>query len=475
MFKKIIFLIIILFISINNLPANPEISWPDNINNFINGTCIVEFYEPQNGNSEIKDRSRIKKYLTGLLVSKTGLILTTDEIYPVNLDISSSSFYFHQSQHLPEDITVEFENDQKFKATFLGKDEETKIAFLKIDKPKDLPQHISFKTETSFKIGQSIFLIERLGEKYDFEPIVNSENINSTIEKPRKKLLINSNLNVLSNGGLVLDAGGNAVGIIQNNRQNYGYSEEIMESQSTIIEILLASDFEKLIANPPILSKMKNGTRKSWLGIQMQILTKDMAKYWGMENTSGIIINKIVPDSPSENAGLEIGDIILSINDFHLTGDDKKNLDIFRNHVRNLNEKDVKITYIREGKTYSANVFLRSAPKSRFLAEEKIIEDLGFSVKELTQDIFLNYDIDFDTEGVWVSQVESAGIASISGLRIGDLILEINSISITDLNEFDIHLKNILENEPEYIQFFILRQNKTQFIFLKILKETIKS
>ena len=96
-------------------------------------------------------------------------------------------------------------------------------------------------------------------------------------------------------------------------------------------------------------------------------------------------------------------------------------------------------------------------------------------MKELTQDIFLNYDIDFDTEGVWVSQVESAGIASISGLRIGDLILEINSISITDLNEFDIHLKNILENEPEYIQFFILRQNKTQFIFLKILKETIKS
>ena len=160
------------------------------------------------------------------------------------------------------------------------------------------------------------------------------------------------------------------------------------------------------------------------------------------------------------------GDTILEI------GVDKKNLDIFRNHVRNLNKKNVEVKYIRDSELQSTNVQLRSAPKSQFLAEEKLNQDLGFSVKELTQDIFLNYNIDFDTEGVWVSKVESAGIASIAGLRLGDLILKINNQSISNINEFEEYLNSILDNEPEYIQFFILRQNKTQFLFLKIRKDT---
>jgi len=470
MFRILIIILLFIF-SQNTIYSNN--SWPQNVNKFINSTCVVEFYQPQNENSDIKDRSRIKKNLTGLLVSESGLILTTEEIYPANLDISSSSFYFHQSQHLPEDITVKFGENQKVKAKFLGKDEETKLAFLKIDDLENLPIHVSFNSSSQLNIGQPIFLIERLSEKYDFEPIVNSENINSIITKPRKKLLINSNLSVLSNGGLVLDQDGNAVGVVQYNRENYGYRDEMMESQSTIIEILLASDFEKLIINPPKLSEMKNGTGKSWLGIQMQILTNNMAEYWELENTSGIIINKILPESPSENAGLEIGDIIVSVDDFQLKGDDKKNLDIFRNHVRNLNKKNVEVDYIRHGKMYSTDVRLRSAPKSQFLAEEKLIKNLGFSVKELTQDIFLNYNIDFDTEGVWVSKVESAGTASIAGLQLGDLILKINDKKISDIYDFDRYLKTILEQEPDYIQLFILRQNKTEFLFLKIRKNTL--
>jgi serine protease Do len=460
----------IILISQNKLLSNN--TWPTNVDQFINSTCIVEFYQPQNENSDINDRSRIKKSLTGLLVSESGLVLTTEEIYPANLDISSSSFYFHQSQDLPEDITVKFGENQKFKAKFLGKDEETKLAFIKIIEPENLPQTIEFNSNSNLKIGQSIFLIERLGEKYDFEPIVNSENINSIIKKPRKKLLINSNLSVLSNGGLVLDQTGNAIGVVQKNRETYGYNDEMVENQSNIIEILLAADFQKLISNPPKMSELKNGTGKNWLGIQMQILTKDMAKYWGLENKSGIIINKIVPDSPSENADLNIGDIIISIGDFQITGEEKKNLDIFRNHVRNLNKKNVDINYIRDGEIHSTNVQLRSAPKSQFLAKEQLNQDLGFSVKELTQDIFLNYNIDFDTEGVRVSKVESAGIASIAGLRLGDLILKINNKSISNIDEFDSYLKTIIDKEPEYIQFFILRQNKTQFLFLKIRKDT---
>ena len=237
LFNLLVPFLIIFFVFNLNINAKSNIEWPGNIDHVVKSTCIVEFYQPQNENSDIADRSRIKKNLTGILVSKSGLILTTEEIYPANLDISSGSFYYYQSQDLPEDITVKFGENQKIKAKFLGKDEETKLAFLQIDNPENLPDPIKFHTANEFKIGQPIFIIERLHEKYHFEPVVTSENINSVIKKPRNKLLINSNLSVLSNGGLVLNQAGKAIGVVQQNRESYGFHDEMMENQSNIIEI----------------------------------------------------------------------------------------------------------------------------------------------------------------------------------------------------------------------------------------------
>lgn len=466
MFKTIL---ILLLLFLFHFDSNGQSSnkWPKNIGSLINGTCVVEFYQPQSENLDIKDRARIKKNLSGILVSQDGLIITSDEIYPANLDISSGRFTYHLSQKLPEDITVKFKDEQEFKATFLGKDEETNLAFLKINDTDGLPEFIHFMPSNTLEIGQQVYLIERLDKKYDFEPIVTKCYINAIVTKPRKKLLINSGLKSLSNGGLVIDADGTAIGIIQGNRKNYLYDPETTTSQHTLVEVVLTDEFSKLIKEPPSMIELKAKGGKSWLGIQMQILKKEMAEYWNLGDVSGLIINQIVPNSPADDAGLKVGDIITSIGNFNIIGDDERNLIIFRNHIRSLPESPVDIDYIREGKTKNTRVILRSAPKSQFLADELPIEELGFSVKELTQDIFLNYNIDFDTEGVWVSRVEGAGIASIAGLFVGDLILEVNESKITGLEDFKRKIKDILNTQPDYIQLFVLRGNKTLFIFLE--------
>ncbi|MFC2088837.1 PDZ domain-containing protein [Calditrichota bacterium] len=466
MLRTVVLSLILFSYHLNSI-AQSNNEWPENINSLINSTCVVKFYQPQSENLGIKDRARIKKNLSGILISKDGLIVTSDEIYPANLDISSGRFSFHRSQQLPEDITIIFKDEQKYKAAFLGKDEETKLAFLKIENPDNLPDFIRFTSNTLYNIGQPVFLIERLDKKYDFEPIVTKSNINSILTKPRKRLLINSSLKSLSNGGLVIDSKGFAIGIIQGNRRNYMYDPETTTSQHTLVEVLLASEFGKSISEPPTMAAIKKGGGKSWLGIQMQILKKEMAEYWKLGDVSGLIINKIVPNSPAEIAGINVGDIITSIGDFKIIGDDDRNLTIFRNHIRTLPESPVTLEFIRNSKSQTTQVLLRSAPKSQFLAEELPIEELGFSVKELTQDIFLNYNIDFDTEGVWVSRVEGAGIASIAGLYVGDLILEVNNYKVSDLKDFKNNIKDILENHPKYIQLFVLRGNKTLFIFLK--------
>ena len=76
-----------------------------------------------------------------------------------------------------------------------------------------------------------------------------------------------------------------------------------------------------------------------------------------------------------------------------------------------------------------------------FFAEVYSDEFLRFSVKELTQDMILENDLEFDIEGVWVSRVEEAGAASLSGMMVHDLILSINDLPVKDLSEF----KKIME------------------------------
>ena len=103
------------------------------------------------------------------------------------------------------------------------------------------------------------------------------------------------------------------------------------------------------------------------------------------------------------------------------------------------------------------------------MADEYSDELLGLGVKELTQDYIINNDLDFDTEGVWVSRVEEGGSASIAGIDVNDLIISINNKPIQDLGDFKTVSSKIDDVKPEYIQVFLKRQGKTQFVYIKTM------
>jgi serine protease Do len=224
-----------------------------------------------------------------------------------------------------------------------------------------------------------------------------------------------------------------------------------------------------LFEDPPRIVTQKTGSGKSWLGIQMQILTKEMAAYWDLKEKYGIIINKVISGSPAEKAGIKAGDIMLSIGNLQIDSYDKKNLDILRDYIRNLPEGNVSARILRNKISREATIYLESAPKSRFLAEEYSDEFLGLGVKELTQDYIMNSDLKFDAEGVWVSRIEDAGAASIAGIDVSDLILSINDKKIKNLEDFANATKDLKKSKMDYIQVFLKRQGQTRFVFIKTL------
>ncbi len=474
---KSVLLTTILFLLITILNGEATTAWPKNIDELKAGICIVEYFQPQFEMGEITNKTRIKRKITGILVNSEGLVLTSDIIYPANLDIGETSLFYMSTQPLPEDITVSFKQDQKFKARFIGKDDESRIAFLQIIENKILPPPVHFEAMSNTTIGDPLYLIQHLNGRFDFEKIVSAHNINTIIEKPKKRLLTTTIINPLSSCGLVVNTLGRAIGIVYRSEtyySNYEYQYEESQNGQTIIQIIPAAQFMPLLKDPPTLVNQKEGSGKSWLGIQMQVLKKKMAAYWDIKDTYGIIINKVMSGSPAEKAKLKPGDIILSIGELQFKGYDKKNLDILRSYIRDLPEGDISIRILRHKKLLDRKVRLERAPKSRFLAEEYSNKLLGLGVKELTQDYIINNDLEFNTEGVWVSRIEDAGAASIGGIDINDLILRINNNEIVDLDDFKKSTQALPDSKDEYVQIFLKRNGKTRFVFVKTMKKENK-
>jgi serine protease Do len=82
------------------------------------------------------------------------------------------------------------------------------------------------------------------------------------------------------------------------------------------------------------------------LGIQVQEITPEMAKNYGLSRTSGVIILKVAPGSPAEEAGLAPGDIIVEI-DKNPVG----NLEIFNRLLAGVKQGDTILFLIDRGGT----------------------------------------------------------------------------------------------------------------------------
>jgi serine protease Do len=93
------------------------------------------------------------------------------------------------------------------------------------------------------------------------------------------------------------------------------------------------------------------------IGMRIQSIDESIAKYYNLERTKGVIITKIYPGTPSDKAGLKVGDIILKIDEFQINNDNT----IFGVFYEFRTGQEIDIAIFRDGEELHKKMILESS------------------------------------------------------------------------------------------------------------------
>ena len=285
------------------------------------------------GDNGPKQRRMESSLGSGVIMSPEGYILT-------NNHVTTGA----------DQIVVALRDGRETLARVVGSDPETDLAVLKIDL-KNLPS-ITLGRSDGLRVGDVALAI---GNPFGVGQTVTMGIISAT---GRNQLGLNSYedfiqtdaaINPGNSGGALVDANGNLTGINTAIFSKSGGSQGI----GFAIPVKLAMEVMKsIIEHGQVI--------RGWLGIEVQPLTKELAESFGLTGRPGIVVAGIFRDGPAQKAGLQLGDVILSING-EPAGDGRKSM----NQVARIKPTDkVAIQVMRNGKEIklSAEIGLRPPP-----------------------------------------------------------------------------------------------------------------
>ena len=271
------------------------------------------------GDNGPKQRRMESSLGSGVIMSPEGYILT-------NNHVTTGA----------DQIVVALRDGRETLARVVGSDPETDLAVLKIDL-KNLPS-ITLGRSDGLRVGDVALAI---GNPFGVGQTVTMGIISAT---GRNQLGLNSYedfiqtdaaINPGNSGGALVDANGNLTGINTAIFSKSGGSQGI----GFAIPVKLAMEVMKsIIEHGQVI--------RGWLGIEVQPLTKELAESFGLTGRPGIVVAGIFRDGPAQKAGLQLGDVILSI-DGEPAGDGRKSM----NQVARIKPTDkVAIQVMRNGK-----------------------------------------------------------------------------------------------------------------------------
>ncbi len=297
-------------------------------------------------------------------------------------------------------------------AEIVGSDAATDIAVIKVD-VKGLTE-MPIGDSTKARVGDFVIAI---GNPFGLSHTVTSGIISalgrSGISRDAYEDFIqtDASINPGNSGGALVNMDGELIGInsaiISRSGGNVGIGFAVpTEIAGSIMTQIL--DFGEI--------------RRGLLGVNIQTIDAEAAKALGDSVESGALITGIQSGSAAEHAGLQVGDIIVEVNDKKVDGAGE-----LRNRIGLLRSgEQVNIKYLRDNKLASTQAELGLAQSQSVLGEEIHPGLAGsvFAVSSTSSD-----------SGITIEEVQEGTPAAQRGLRTGDVITHVNRVQVQSLEE----------------------------------------
>jgi len=171
--------------------------------------------------------------------------------------------------------------------------------------------------------------------------------------------------------------------------------------------------------------KQFGSVRRGYIGINFTGLDAEQAKRLGVKEINGLYVNEVIPGGGAAQAGLKEGDIITKVE-----GNTIISPADLQERIGRLGPGDkVQLSYLRDGKTLSANVTLKGEESLKIAgsSSSSAVKNLGASFAPASESIKKKFKI---TSGVVVSNVKPGGYFDQLDLPQGTVITSVNGTSV---------------------------------------------
>jgi len=400
------------------------------------------------GDEFFRDHERPRRFKeqslgSGVIVSEDGYIITNNHV------VSGA-----------DEIKVVLSDKREFIGKVVGSDPKTDIAVIKI-KASDLPT-IVWGDSDKIEVGEFVLAI---GNPFGLNQTVTSGIIsakgraNVGIADYEDFIQTDAAINPGNSGGALVNIRGELIGI---NTAIFTRSGGYMGIGFAVPSNMARSVMDSLVKSGKVT--------RGWLGVYIQEVTPELAKQFKLGSNLGALVSDVMEGSPAEKAGLERGDVIIQYN-----GKEVENTGHLRNMVAQTPVgKVIDVKVIREGKEKVLKVKIGELPAEVSKGEKEeegeargVFE--GVTVQNLTQDLRERLDVPDKIKGVVVSSVEVGSAAEESGLKTGDVILEIDKKVVRTVKDFNKIVNEIKKGEGVLV--LVYRDGMTLYITLSPLQQ----
>ena len=375
---------------------------------------------------------------SGFIIDEKGIVITNN----------------HVIQNA-EDILVRVNGDKEYKAKIIGKDPLSDIAVLQIEADeKFIP--VKFGDSDKSRIGDWVIAIGNpfgLGGTVT-SGIISARNRSIGLARYEDFIQTDASINQGNSGGPLFNMNGDVIGI---NTAILGQSGSIgigfaIPSNSAVKVINQLIEFGE--------------TKRGWLGVRIQIVTKEIAEAEELDKPRGALIVSVADGSPSDKGGIIAGDIILEFDGKLINEMKELPLIVAQTEVgktvnvkvwRNKREVIKKITLGRLETSEDFNLKKAELPKA------KIIEKLKIEVRSLNTDDINKRKLPKDLTGVVITKIDQD--SPINYLSINNIIVEADKKKIKTIGDLKNIINSAIRSSKKTIMIAIYNnQNQRRYI-----------